>query len=184
MTAVDFDWDEALSEIFESRLMCPRCSTEHEVLVVGYSAKPALSRYAPRHRDCAEGDQCQARKLITLCVECARLERLRGEARNAVQVLETYMFDCRRELDSSLDYVAEDWRDDYELSEDQLDESLEVVDPHVFDEHRARRRELEEEYLHYHREFRARNRRVPEPGWRSEHVEEVVNLGYETLLGD
>ena len=79
---------------------------------------------------------------------------------------------------------AEDWRDDYDLGEDELDESLAVVDPELFAEHRKRQHELEEGFLHYHREFRARKQRVPEPGWRSEYVEEVANLGYETLLGD
>src|SRR5688572_27664799 len=180
---MDFNWEEALGEIFESHLTCPRCSEVRETLVVGYSRKPSLNRYAPRHRDCAAGDDCDARKLITLCTECARLERLRGEPQVAAQVLETYLLDCRRDLDSSLDYVAEDWRDDYELGDEHLDERLEEMHPGIFEEERERRRRLEEEYLTYHREFRARERRTPNPGWRGQYVEEVVNLGYETLLG-
>ena len=125
----------------------------------------------------------RARKLITLCKGCARLERLRGEPQVAAQVLEAYLLDCRHELDSSLDFVAEDWRDDYELSDEHQDDRLEEVDPSAFEEERARRRRLEEEYLSYHREFRSRKRRIPQPGWRGEYAEEVVNLGFETLLG-
>ena len=43
---------------------------------------------------------------------------------------------------------------------------------------------LENEYLRYHRALRARREPIPDPGWRSEYVEEVRSLGYETLLGD
>jgi hypothetical protein len=49
--------------------------------------------------------------------------------------------------------------------------------------HAARRR-LEEEYLTYHRWFREHGLHIPEPGWRSEYVEEILALSYQTLLGD
>ena len=55
--------------------------------------------------------QCDARKLITLCTECARHERLRGSPVDPEALLETYMLDCRRDLEESLDYLAEYWRD-------------------------------------------------------------------------
>jgi hypothetical protein len=181
---MNFDWEEALGDIFERRLVCPRCSQEQDTLVVGYSRKPAPNGYAPRHRDCAAGDECEARKLITLCSDCAQLERLRGEPQDAAQMLETYILDCRRDLDGSLDYVAEDWRDDFELTDEHLDDRLEVMDPEAFEEEGARRRRLEEEYLRYHREFRERKRRIPSAGWRNEYVEEIRALGYDTLLGD
>ena len=152
--------------------------------MIGYSRKPSLNKYAPRHRNCPRGNECDARKLITLCTDCARQERLRGSPVDPEALLDTYMLDCRRDLEESLDYIAEYWRDDYELSADDLDAPLEEIDPDVFREETQWRQRLEEEYLRYHREFRERKRRIPSAGWRTEYVEEIRALGYDTLLGD
>jgi hypothetical protein len=54
----------------------------------------------------------------------------------------------------------------------------------IFAEEDQWRTQLEEEYLGYHRWFREHNTRIPNPGWRSEYVEEIVGLGYKTLLGN
>ncbi len=67
---------------------------------------------------------------------------------------------------------------------EDLDSALDEVDPDTFAEETEWRERLEEEYLRYHREFRQRQRRIPHPGWRSEYVEEIRALGYDTLLGD
>ena len=83
------------------------------------------------------------------------------------------MLDCRRDLEESLDYLAEYWRDDFELSEEELDQPLEQVDPDAFREEAEWRDRLEEEYLQYHRAFRDRRQRIPNPGWRAEYVEET-----------
>jgi hypothetical protein len=178
------NWEEAINQLFMDRLSCPRCLQDFDELIAGYSRKPALNRYAPRHRNCPRGDECDARKLITLCTDCSRAERLRGSPVDPEALLETFMLDCRRDLEESLDYLAEYWRDDYELSPEEVDLNLEEVDPDVFREETAWRERLEEEYLRYHKEFRDRKRRVPAPGWRSEYTEELRALGYETLLGD
>jgi hypothetical protein len=181
---MNVNWDEALDQIFSRHLVCPRCERDQEELVVGYARKPSLSRYAPRHRDCADGIDCEARKLITLCADCAQLEHFRGESQRAGRVLASYMLDCRRDLDESLDYLAEYWRDDPDLEDADVEGRFEDVSPDAFDEESALRLKLEEEYLRYHREFRERRRSIPDPGWRSAYVEEIVELGYETLLGD
>ena len=181
---MNFNWDDALAQIFGRHLVCPRCQRDQEALVVGYATRPALASYAPRHGDCQRGEDCDARKLITLCADCARLEHFRGATENAAQVLASYMFDCRRELDEALGYLSEYWRDDPDLDDEDLDRRPEEVDPDGFAEESAFRRKLEEEYLRYHQEFRERGDRIPEPGWRSEYVEEICSLGYETLLGD
>ncbi len=178
------NWEETINSIFADHLICPRCGEEFDILTAGYSRKPQLNAYAPRHRNCPRGDECDARKLIILCADCAREERLRGTEVNAGQILETYMLDCRRDLEESLDYLAEYWRDDFDLSEDELDRSLEEVDPNVFGEEAEWRERLEEEYLRYHEEFRNRHQRIPNAGWRAEYVEEIIALGYETKLGD
>ena len=45
-----------------------------------------------------------------------------------------------------------------------------------FAEEQEMRRQLEQEYLGYHRELRARHRHVPDPGWRSSYVEDIREL--------
>lgn len=181
---MQINWEEAINQIFADHLVCPRCGQDVDSLIIGYSRKPSLNNFAPRHRNCPRGEECEARKLITLCTDCARAERLRGSPVDASQALETYMLDCRRDLEESLDYLAEYWRDDVELADEDLDRPLEEVDPEAFKEESEWRHRLEEEYLMYHHEFRQRQRRIPAPGWRSEYVEEIRDLGYETLLGE
>jgi hypothetical protein len=184
MVQSNIDWENTINQIFTDVLPCVRCGNDFDALVAGYSRKPSLNPYAPRHKNCPRAEECDARKLISLCEDCAREEGLAGQLSDAVQMLETYMLDCRRDLEESLDYIAEYWRDDYELSSDDLDANLEEIDPEVFREETQWRHRLEEEYLRYHREFRERHRRVPSPGWRSEYVEEIRALGYTTDLGD
>jgi len=181
---LQINWEEAINSLLADHLSCPRCSRDFEVLVVGYARRPGLTPFAPRHQNCPRGEECEARKLITLCEQCAREERLRGAPVDAGQLLETYLLDCRRDLEESLDYLAEYWRDEVELSEEQMDAQLEEVAPDLFREENEWRQRLEEEYLEYHREFRSRDRRIPAPGWRGEYAEEIHELGYETLLGD
>jgi hypothetical protein len=181
---MQINWEQAINQIFADHLTCPRCSEDFDELVAGYSRKASLNRFAPRHRNCPRGDECDARKLITLCVECAKLERLRGEPVDSDALLEAYTLDCRRDLEESLDYLAEYWRDDFDLQEEDLDSELDEVDPDTFAEETEWRARLEEEYLRYHHEFRERSRRIPHPGWRAEYVEEIRALGYDTALGD
>jgi uncharacterized protein YihD (DUF1040 family) len=181
---MQINWEQAINVIFVDKLTCHRCGLDQDALVVGYSRKPSLNPFAPRHRHCPRGEECDARKLITLCEPCARAEALVGSPVDAGIMLETYMLDCRRDLEESLDYLAEYWRDDYDLTPEDLDRSLEEIDPEVFQEEVQWRRRLEEEYLRYHREFRDRARRIPAAGWRSEYVEEIRALGLDTLLGD
>lgn len=94
------------------------------------------------------------------------------------------MEECRRELEDVLDYLADYWMEDLDIDPDDTDKRLEEVDPEVFQEEMDARRRLEEEYLALHRWFREHGRRIPDPGWRSEYVEEIIALGYTTLLGD
>ena len=181
---MQIDWEETINGILADRLVCPRCSATSNRVVAGYSRKPTLNAFAPRHRHCPRGADCEARKLITLCEDCARAEHLRGTLSDAAELLEVYLLDCRRDLEESLDYLAEYWRDDTELSDDDYDRSFEDVAPEDFGEEQEWRQRLEQEYMLYHREFRERDRRIPAPGWRSEYAEELRGLGYDTLLGD
>jgi hypothetical protein len=92
--------------------------------------------------------------------------------------------DCRKDLEDCLDYLTDYWQEEMNIDPDDEEHRLEGVAPDVFAEESAWRARLEEEYLSYHRWFRERALRVPEPGWRSDYVEEIVALGYTTLLGD
>jgi len=92
--------------------------------------------------------------------------------------------ECQRNLEESLDYLAEYWREDLDIDPEDMDRRLEEVDPRLFDQESAWRRYLEEQYLNFHRWFRERGLRVPNAAWRAEYVEEIIALGYETLLGD
>jgi hypothetical protein len=92
--------------------------------------------------------------------------------------------DCRKDLEESLDYLAEFWQEDLDVPPEDLDARLEDHDPAVFAEEDSARKRLEEEYLTYHRWFPEHGLRIPEPGWRGDYVEEMIGLGYATLLGD
>jgi uncharacterized protein YihD (DUF1040 family) len=92
--------------------------------------------------------------------------------------------DCRKDLEDCLDYLADYWQEDLDVDPSDMDARLEDIEPDIFAEEDTWRRKLEDEYLSYHRWFREHNQRIPNPGWRSEYVEEIVALGYKTLLGD
>ena len=92
--------------------------------------------------------------------------------------------ECRRELDECLDYLSDYWQEDLDIAPEDMDRRLEDVDPDVFEEENRRRLKLEEEYLTLHAWFRNITARIPDPGWRSEYVEEIVALSYDTRLGD
>ena len=92
--------------------------------------------------------------------------------------------DCRKDLEESLDYLADFWQEDLDIAPEEMTSRLEDVAPDVFEEETAWRARLEEEYLTYHRWFREHNMRIPEAEWRSQYVEEVIGLGYTTALGD
>lgn len=92
--------------------------------------------------------------------------------------------ECRRELEETLDYLADYWMEDLDIDPDAMDQRLDEVAPDVFHEESEIRRRLEEEYLSLHRWFRDNGRRIPDPGWRGEYIEDIVELGYTTLLGD
>jgi hypothetical protein len=94
------------------------------------------------------------------------------------------MNDCRKDLEDCLEYLVDYWQEDLDIDPESIDRRLEEVAPEVFAEEDAWRRRLEEEYLNYQRWFREQGLRIPNAGWRSEYVEEVLALGYTTLLGD
>jgi hypothetical protein len=65
-----------------------------------------------------------------------------------------------------------------------MEKRLEEVDPDLFAEEDTWRRYLEDQYGKIHHWFRERHVPIPNPGWRSEYVEDLIALGYTTQLGD
>lgn len=92
--------------------------------------------------------------------------------------------ECRRNMEETLDYLGDYWREDLDIDPDEMEKRLDEVDPELFDEENTWRNYLEEQYMKIHAWFRERHLAIPNPGWRSEYVEDIVALGYPSLLGD
>lgn len=178
------DWQRTINDILEGSLTCRRCGAPCTELIAGYSRLPEAAAWSPRSHECDQPEQCDARKLIFVCLACARDLRLRPRRVDEEGMMAMLLEECRRELEDAIDYLADHWMDDFDTDPERLDLRLEDVSPEVFAEEAAWRDKLEREYLQLHRWFREQGRRVPDPGWRSEYVEELVALGYPTLLGD
>jgi hypothetical protein len=181
---MQIDWDKAIEDILGNQVHCPRCEVLTPQLVAGYSRAPWAAEYAPRCKDCTHKEDCESRKLVFLCENCARELRMRARPVDQEGMMALLMNDCRKDLEECLDYLAEYWQEDLDLDPDEVTARLEEVAPDIFEEETAWRLRLEEEYLRYHRWFREHNLRVPEPEWRSRYVEEIIALGYTTTLGD
>lgn len=181
---MQIDWKQTINEIFDDKLSCLRCGSLTAQIVAGFSRSPAAAEYSPRHHECSRKDECDARKLVVVCIACARELRLRAHEVDAEELMTMILDECRRELEECLDYLTDYWEEDLDIDPADMDKRLEEVDPEVFAEEDASRRKLEEEYLALHRWFRLHNLRIPNPGWRAEYVEELIGLGYTSLLGD
>ncbi len=181
---MQIDWQQTIDEILSDKMACPRCGRFTEEVVAGYTREPWGADYAPRCQFCNRKDDCDARKLVVLCAQCANELQLRARPVDQQGLMGMLLNDCRKDLEESLDYLAEFWQEDLDVTPEDMDKRLDEFDPAVFTEENDARRRLEEEYLSYHRWFREHGVRIPEPAWRGEYVEEIISLGYDTLLGD
>ncbi len=181
---MQIDWDKTIDDIFADKLSCPRCGSLKSTLVAGYSRSPAAGEYSPRVHNCKNKEECDARRLIIVCEGCARELRLRANAVDQEAMMTLLINDCRKDLEDCLDYLADYWQEDLDVDPTDADKRLEELEPDIYAEEDAWRKKLEEEYLTYHRWFREHAARLPNPGWRGEYVEEILTLGYTTLLGD
>ena len=181
---MQIDWHKAIDDIFSDKLSCPRCGSLNSTLVAGYTRSPGVAEYAPRQHNCKNKEECDARRLVIFCENCARDLRVRANPIDQEGMMSLLINDCRKDLEDCLDYLADYWQEDLDVDPGQTTLRLEQVDPDIFAEEDSWRGKLEEEYLSYHRWYREHDRHVPNPGWRSEYVEELIGLGYSTLLGD
>lgn len=181
---MQIDWQRAINDILAKKLSCPRCGALTDEVYVGYLRLPEASEWAPLCEGCSKRENCDARKFVVLCEACAQAVRLRGRLVNEEGFMHALFEECRRNLEETLDYLADYWREDLDIDPEDMDRRLEEVDPDLFEEENGWRHYLEEQYLKIHRWFREHHLPIPNPGWRSEYVEDVVSLGYSTLLGD
>lgn len=181
---MQIDWNRTINDILGGAVACLKCGALSDEVCVGYSRSPAAAKWSPRVHECANKDECDARKLVVVCENCARELRLRARKVDEEGMMVTILQECRRELEECLDYLADYWMEDLDVDPTDVTARLEEVAPDVFAEEDAARRRLEEEYLGLHRWFREHGKRIPDPGWRSEFVEELIELGYSSLLGD
>jgi hypothetical protein len=180
---MQIDWGKTIDDIFQDKMSCLRCGALGSIMVAGYSRSPAAAQFAPRCRDCDRKQDCEARKLVVVCEACAKELRIRAKPVDQAAMMTMLMDDCRKDLEDCLDYLADYWQEDLDIDVEDAGR-LEEVAPEVFAEEDAWRRRLEQEYLSYHRWFRDNGSRVPSPTWRADYVEEIIALGYTTLLGD
>lgn len=181
---MQIDWQRTINDILANKLCCPRCGALDDQAYVGYLRTPEAAEWAPLCEGCGKHENCEARKFVLLCEGCASEVRLRGRHVNEEGFMHALLEEVRRELEDSLDYLAEYWREDLDIDPQDMDKRLEEIDPELFKEEDAWRRYLEEQYLKVHAWFREHHIPIPNPGWRSEYVEDIIALGYGTLLGD
>ena len=181
---MQIDWSRTINDILSSKVSCLRCGRLESFVHVGYSRSLTAAEHAPRCQDCSRRDGCDARKLVVLCEACADELHIRAKPVDQEGMMSLLVDDCRKDLEECLDYLADYWQEELDVDPDAEDSRLERVAPDVFAEEDAWRARLEEEFLSYHRWFREHGLRIPDAGWRSDYVEEIIALGYTTLLGD
>jgi hypothetical protein len=178
------DWQRAINDILAKKLSCPRCGTLTDDVLVGYLRLPEAAEWAPLCGGCTKTENCDARKFVVLCEDCATGLRLRGRRVDEEGFMTALLDECRRNLEETLDYIGDFWREDLDIEPEEMEKRLDEVDPDLFAEEDDWRRYLEEQYLKIHAWFRERRLALPNPGWRSEYVEDIIALHYPTLLGD
>lgn len=181
---MQLDWDKAINDILAEKMTCQGCGAIGDQMIVGYTRNMEAAEFAMRCRDCVDKTDCDARKLVVVCEPCARTYRVNGEQMDEAGMMGVLMEECRNNLEESVDYLAGYWKEESEVEYDDMSRRLDEVDPELFKEEDGWRMRLEEEYVQLHRWFRERGHPVPDPGWRSQYVEDVIGLGYSTLLGD
>jgi hypothetical protein len=181
---MQLDWDKAINEILAEKMACQACGALGDQMIVGYTRSIEAALFAERCKECVDKSDCDARKLVVVCEPCAAKYRVNGELMDETGMMTVLLDECRRNLDESVDYLATYWKEDTEIEYEDMQKSLAEVDPELFKEEDSWRLRLEDEYLQLHRWFRDRQRPIPDPGWRSQYAEDVIGLGYHTLLGD
>ena len=108
---MQIDWVKTIEDIFSNQVSCPRCGILSPQLVAGYSRAPWAAEYAPRCQSCTHKEDCDSRKLVFLCENCAKELRLRARPVNQEEMMTLLMQDCAGPRER-LDYLADYWQED------------------------------------------------------------------------
>lgn len=181
---MQLDWDKTINDILSEKMACQACGALGDEMIVGYTRSTEAAEFAQRCKECVDKSDCDARKLVVVCEPCARTYRVNGQRMDEVGMMAVLMDECRSNLEESVNYLAGYWKEEAEVDYDDMALGLDEVDPELFKEEDSWRLKLEEEYLQLHRWFREHGAPIPDPGWRSQYAEDVITLGYTTLLGD
>ena len=181
---MQIDWQRAINDILATKLSCPRCGSFADEVLVGHLRTAEAAEWAPLCEGCSKRDNCDSRKFVLLCPSCATEVRLRGRRVDEHGFMLALLEESRRTLEESLDYITEYWREDLDVDPEEIEKPLQETEPDLFEEEDSWRRYVEEQYLKVHAWLRERHIPIPNPGWRSEYVEEAIGAGYTTLLGD
>src|SRR5690606_37235250 len=148
-----------------------------EQMIVGYTRDAEAALFAQRCKDCVDKTDCDARKLVVVCLDCAKKSRVNGELMNEAGMMGVLLDECRTNLEESMGYLRTCWKEEDAVEFEDAQLGRDVVDPELFREEDGWRHRLEEEYLQILRWFREPPVPVPDPGWRSQYVEHVIALG-------
>ncbi|HXG36349.1 MAG TPA: hypothetical protein VNL15_05210, partial [Dehalococcoidia bacterium] len=124
---MQIDWHSTINEILSQKLACRRCGGLVDEVRVGYLRTPEAVAWAPLCEGCGKSEGCDSRKLVVLCEECSMAVRLRGRKVDEHGMVVALLEECRRQLEETLDYLAEFWRDDLDLDPEEMDKRLEEV---------------------------------------------------------
>ena len=113
---MQIDWVKTIEDIFANQVSCPRCGILTPQLVAGYSRAPWAAEYAPRCQNCTHKEDCDSRKLVFLCENCAKELRLRARPVDQEGMMTLLMQDCRKDLEECLDYLADYWQEDLDIA--------------------------------------------------------------------
>lgn len=181
---MEMDWNKAINEILSEKMSCQACNLLDDQMVVGFTRSSDAAVFAPRCRECVDKSDCEARKLVIVCPDCARKYRVNGQVMDEAGMMSVQIDEVRRSLEESLEYIANLWREDQDVSFEDMEKDLREASPQIFKDEDGWRRRLEEEYLEIHKWFRERKVRIPDPAWRGQYAEDALELGLETTLGD
>lgn len=181
---MQLDWDKAINEILSGTMTCQACGALGDEMVVGYTRNVDAAMFAERCKECVDKSDCDARKLVVVCDTCAATYRVNGQKMDETGMMTILLDECRRNLEESVDYLASYWKEDADIEYEDMNRRLDEVDPELFKEEDSWRTRLEEEYIQLHRWFREHHQPIPDAGWRGQYAEDLIGLGYSTLLGD
>ena len=183
---MQLDWDKAINEILSEKMTCQACGAtgrRDDRRLHARSLRRRVRDALQRMRRQDRLRRAQARRRLRSRARAQH--RVNGEVMDEAGMMGVLLDECRRNLEDSIDYLATYWKEEIEVDYDDMAEGARRSRPGAF---QGRRRVA----------FAARRGVPPAPplvprapcahpgsrGGAANYVEEVIGLGYTTLLGD